>query len=50
LLAKVQKVLGKIQRMGVKKCNLQQKVQKYLGLIENVFIFAPSEHLFWLSG
>ena len=27
-----------------------KKVPKYLELIENVLIFAPSEHLFWLSG
>jgi hypothetical protein len=48
--AKVQKSFVKNTRMGLKNAICNKKVQKCLELIENVFIFAPSEHLFWLSG
>jgi hypothetical protein len=48
--AKVQKSFVKNTRMGVKNAICNKKIPKYLELIENVFIFAPSEYLFWLSG
>jgi hypothetical protein len=42
--------IGNKEELCKKNRRATKKVPKYLELIENVLIFAPSERKFWLSG